>query len=529
MIILKVFDIPIMLMSYIGALKSWLYYPIFKIFGVSAYSIRIPMILCGCLSILLVKEITTRHFNPRIAAIVMVLLAADSSFVTQTRVDQGPIVLALLISLGCMHYFVKMLTEVRSIYLWTIFGLCLAGIFNKLNFIWFINSFVLAALLVYGKEIRSGILLRYSSRAKFVYLAIFTGYLVCVAYFLTLSKVFGLIGTLKLAKLPERIYFVFFELFLDQVKGSSFFNYALGNLHSDLSAYYSCFMLALVAIGLTIAFIKRREIDTSINKSCIFIATITILLFIQIIITAQAMAYWHVYVLFPFTTILCGYAISCLAGHLVATCKMQYHVALSLIMATFIVYQVYMNSIYLNFYGKPEKSVLWSSVNNDLLAYTMKQPYTFVSADWGIHNQLITFSSRADKYIEACYWLNRGTSFGDKYYYATALLNNRLFQIIQNTNKIPMKSYALLSENGFAAQKTWLSTIALDPEKRYAFILHSEESTYFRDARLNLFQQASKTGITLKLEKTFIDGNGKIIFEIYHPTKTNPVSVEQPT
>jgi hypothetical protein len=105
------------------------------------------MILCGCLSILLVKEITTRHFNPRIAAIVMVLLAADSSFVTQTRVDQGPIVLALLISLGCMHYFVKMLTEVRSIYLWTIFGLCLAGIFNKLNFIWFINSFVLAALL----------------------------------------------------------------------------------------------------------------------------------------------------------------------------------------------------------------------------------------------------------------------------------------------------------------------------------------------------------------------------------------------
>ncbi len=520
-IILKIFDIPIMLMSYIGALKAWLYYPVFKIFGVSAHSIRIPMILLGCMSLFMVNRITTLFFNSKIAAIVMVILAVDSSFVTQTRVDQGPVVLALFISLGCIYFFVKLLAEVRSIYLWSIFVLALAGIFNKLNFIWFLNSFFASALLVYGSEVQSGIRLRYPQRAKLVYLTIFTGYLVCVSYFMILSRIFGLTGTIEISNLPERFSHVFAGLFVQQIRGDSFYNYALSNLHSRASSYYCWFLLAVVAVGLVVAFIKRREMDASINRSLVFTASITILLFVQIIITDKALSYWHIYVLYPFISILFGYAIFCLTDRLVSS-KIYSRVSLSLILTIIIMYQLYMNSLYLRFYGKPENNINWSSAIYDLLNYTTSAPYTFVSADWGIHNQLITFSGRGDKYIEICYWLDRLNSYEYKYDHAASLLNNELFQLIQNTNKRPLKTYSLLTKAGFESSKKWLFTEALNPLREYAFILHNDQNTQFRDARLNLFQQALIRGVRLKLVKTIADGNGRTIFEIYLPTDAAP-------
>lgn len=518
MIILKIFDVPIMLMSYIGALKSWLYYPVFKIFGVSPYSIRIPMILCGSISLLMVKWVTTQLFNSKIAAIVMVILAIDSSFVTQTRVDQGPIVLALFISLSCIYYFIKLLSEVKPAYLWAILALSIAGIFNKLNFIWFVNSFFFSALFVYGREIQSGIKLRFPRRANLVILSLFIGYLFCASYFVILSKIFNLMGTFDFAKLPERISFVFTKLFIHQVKGDSFYNYALGNLHSRASSYYCWFLLSVVVVGLVIAFIKRREIDSTVNKSSAFVAIITILLLVQIIITEQASSYWHIYVLYPFITILFGYAIFCLTDCLLAD-KVYRRILFSLIMTSIVGYQVHMNSLYLDFYGKPEKNIHWSSASYALLDYTLSAPYTFVSADWGIHNQLITLSGIADKYIETCYWLDRFTSYGNKYDYAATLLNNRLFQLFQNSNKRPLKTYALLTESGLEAQKKWLTDEALNPLKAYAFILHSDDFTAFRNARLNLFGQASIINVNLKLEKKIVDGNGKTIFEIYRPSR----------
>ncbi|MFZ2087670.1 MAG: hypothetical protein WAU47_03765, partial [Desulfobaccales bacterium] len=53
-VVFKIGNFPIMLMSYMGALKAYLFYPIFKIFGVSVYSIRIPMIIIGGISLLFV-------------------------------------------------------------------------------------------------------------------------------------------------------------------------------------------------------------------------------------------------------------------------------------------------------------------------------------------------------------------------------------------------------------------------------------------------------------------------------------------
>ena len=44
----KYLGLPLMIFPYIGALKSWIYTPIFALFGVSAITIRLPVILISC-------------------------------------------------------------------------------------------------------------------------------------------------------------------------------------------------------------------------------------------------------------------------------------------------------------------------------------------------------------------------------------------------------------------------------------------------------------------------------------------------
>src|SRR5437868_7387516 len=37
------FNVPLMIMTYVGALKSWLYTPVFGVWPPSAYSVRLPV------------------------------------------------------------------------------------------------------------------------------------------------------------------------------------------------------------------------------------------------------------------------------------------------------------------------------------------------------------------------------------------------------------------------------------------------------------------------------------------------------
>ena len=54
---------PIMNMDYIGALKSWLYIPIFKIFGVNLLSIRLPMVFLMYFNFYLIYKIALKYFE----------------------------------------------------------------------------------------------------------------------------------------------------------------------------------------------------------------------------------------------------------------------------------------------------------------------------------------------------------------------------------------------------------------------------------------------------------------------------------
>ncbi len=61
------FRIPVMTMDYIGALKSWLYWPIFRLWSPNVWSMRLPVCLLSVVTLLLFADVVRRAAGSRVA------------------------------------------------------------------------------------------------------------------------------------------------------------------------------------------------------------------------------------------------------------------------------------------------------------------------------------------------------------------------------------------------------------------------------------------------------------------------------
>jgi hypothetical protein len=137
-----------MVMPYIGALKSWLYAPIFGVFGVSAATIRVPAIVALAITVCVAFALARRLFGPWLAALLAVLMATDPAYTAMARADSGPVVLSGLLRVGALAaYFAWRRTEsVR--YLWLLAAAVALGVFNKLDYVAFAAAFAVAVAVV---------------------------------------------------------------------------------------------------------------------------------------------------------------------------------------------------------------------------------------------------------------------------------------------------------------------------------------------------------------------------------------------
>ncbi len=120
---------PLMQMGYLGALKSILYQPIFGLFGVSAASVRLPMVLAGAVTVALTFLLMWRLSGERAAWIAGALLAVDPTFLFTTRCDWGPVAIERLLAVGGVLLFVHGRLNWGAF----LFGLAL---WNKSTFLW---------------------------------------------------------------------------------------------------------------------------------------------------------------------------------------------------------------------------------------------------------------------------------------------------------------------------------------------------------------------------------------------------------
>ena len=100
------YDVPVMMMTYLGSVKSFLYVPIFEIFGTNIWSIRLPMVLAGAATIFVFYKLLLASLGRNAALLGVFLLATDPLFLMTNTFDWGPVALEhLLLVTGCFALF----------------------------------------------------------------------------------------------------------------------------------------------------------------------------------------------------------------------------------------------------------------------------------------------------------------------------------------------------------------------------------------------------------------------------------------
>ena len=146
--------IPLMIMSYSGTLKTWLYAGLFEIFEPSRWSVRAPMVLVGVGTVWVTWLWTRRVAGTRAAVFAVALLATDSIFILTNTFDWGPVAFQHLFLMGgllCIQIWLAEQSRKRMLALG--FFLWGFGLWDKALLIWPLIGLAIAALAIYPRQL----------------------------------------------------------------------------------------------------------------------------------------------------------------------------------------------------------------------------------------------------------------------------------------------------------------------------------------------------------------------------------------
>jgi len=145
--------IPMMVNSYLGTLKTWIFWPIFKVWHPSVYSLRVPALLAGAASIVLFWKIMRRAGGERAAIVATVLLATDSMYLLTSVFDWGPVVLQHLLALAAILLAIEYHETGSPKLLALSFFLAGLALWDKALFFWVAAGLAVAGAVLYPNEI----------------------------------------------------------------------------------------------------------------------------------------------------------------------------------------------------------------------------------------------------------------------------------------------------------------------------------------------------------------------------------------
>lgn len=168
-------DIPLMVMTYVGALKSWIYWPLLHCFGSSVWTVRLPVVLAGAITIFLFYRLTRSLGGARpafAAAIGAFMLATDPVFLLTNTYDWGPVAFEhVLLVTGCylLLHFAKDRSKTGHLaFGFLCFGLAL---WNKALFIWALSGLTVATISICWRELKPCLTPRFTGIAAGCFLA----------------------------------------------------------------------------------------------------------------------------------------------------------------------------------------------------------------------------------------------------------------------------------------------------------------------------------------------------------------------
>jgi hypothetical protein len=144
---------PLFVQTYLGALKTWMLMPVFKLFGASATVLRASNVFWGLISLLLLSLASGRWFGPAVATMAGLLLVFDPTFLFISVLDWGVAVPSFLCRCACLYFAIRCY-QMQKLHDWFLLGLFAGlGFFNKADFAVFLAAIGLAALICYRRRV----------------------------------------------------------------------------------------------------------------------------------------------------------------------------------------------------------------------------------------------------------------------------------------------------------------------------------------------------------------------------------------
>lgn len=375
------FGVPTMVFAYIGALKSWLYDPIFAIFGTRPATIRMPVVLIASAGLLLLYLGVRDLVNRPVALLALFVLCFDNSVFWLTRDDVGPSSIEFFLKCGTIFCAARWIRGRRTRWIVALVVVLALGLFNKLNFIWVVNAAAAVSAIVIIGHWRS---LRRHVRELAVWCAglaaVYGGFL---WYYLANRASIGA-GRIGLGVIsytwPQ------FQTGTRAIlSGTWFYDYALHPLAPrDLVVWTVFLLFAAGAIGSALPW-RDRSLPVAT------LALATILIAFQNLITYQATAGWHYISIYPSVIVVAAYGAYVLADVALKNGR-RIAVALAVVGVASLAYSGTLMAKYYAAIPHDTSNPAWSPRIYQLASYLKAQPGAVFTADWGIFDSLFALN-----------------------------------------------------------------------------------------------------------------------------------------
>ena len=387
MIHMRLGPVPLFIMPYLGALKAWIYAPVFALFGVSPLTLRLPAILLAAVTLLIFYQLMRAKLGAVWAIIPLWIMAVDPANLFPSRLDWGPTVL--------MHFFQAAVFALWFSYrdkpkVWKLVLICICaglGFFDKFNFIWLILAFVLGVSLCYPDSLKN--LWISSSR--------FSRWTAVIVFLIGLGvMLFFILPVLHLraASLPPMNL---------QAKWDGLRSFLSGDAIAYLLFENSSWVISFVPFWLIVTdcylvlaclfFLGQNAEARESRRNGFFFLLIGFLIFVQIVVTPQAGGPHHYSMIFPLPLLAFVFLAQPIYSQL-ATKNLRRFAALLLVSAAVCVFIVNLHNVagYLSrFRTTSHYNPRWSPEIYSLSQYINEHGFetqSIISVDWGLHNQL---------------------------------------------------------------------------------------------------------------------------------------------
>ncbi len=369
-----VHGIPLMIFPYIGALKSWLYDPLFAVFGHSPTVVRIPAVLLVSAGLLLTYPAVRDLVNRPVALLAVAALCFDNSVFWLTRDDVGPSAIEFALKCGALFCAMRFARRPRARWLLALLALLALGVFNKLNFIWIVNAATVVSILV-------AVTNRGMLRERWRLIAVWVGGLAVIYACFAVYYFHYNIGALETGSSLTQPWAGFEQGTSGVLSGTWFYDYALGPLGTRAIVVW--IVLALFAWGA----IASLAVARLRNRAVAYVALTTVLISLQTLVTLNATAGWHYVAIYPFVTVVAAYGVYALAAAL-TTRRAIVSAAVAIAGVVTVAYSGVLMVKYFDALPHEPSNSSWSPAVYGLSDDLQHTKATIFTADWGILNPL---------------------------------------------------------------------------------------------------------------------------------------------